>query len=160
MQSFIKHITGKHGGLPSNKIRDLDYDQENYSNVGVSNKAHILDDHEFYTNLTDSINDFNRYIKFIPVSLHRDYMLSWVRHVSVQRFFDLMEQKIIPIFKNNVKAKSLKTKEQKTMEWNIIDQSSPATDMLNIKNMFNILKEHNPAKYRKAVAEFSKAVGL
>jgi len=88
-------------------------------------------------------------------------MLAWIRHIPVQRFFDLMEQKLIPIFKHNIKTKSLKTKEQREVEWdNITNSFGSASEMLNHSNMFNILKQFNPNKYRKAVAEFSKAVGL
>jgi hypothetical protein len=158
MQSFINYMINQTGGLPSKKIRD----KENLSSsVGTSDKEHVLADQEFYTNLTDSVHEFNQYKTLVPVSLHRDYMLAWIRHIPVQRFFDLMEQKLIPIFKHNIKTKSLKTKKQRDVEWdNITNSFGSASEMLNHSNMFNILKQFNPNKYRKAAAEFSKAVGL
>ena len=161
MQSFIKYMINQMGGLPSKKIRDTKYDEDLSSTVGISNKEHVLADEEFYTNLTDSVHQFNQYKTLVPTSFHRDYMLAWIRHIPVQRFFDLMEQKLIPIFKHNIKTKSLKTKEQREVEWdNITNSFGSASEMLNHSNMFNILKQFNPNKYRKAVAEFSKAVGL
>lgn len=149
MQSFIKHVTGQHGGLPSKSLRHpAQKDNESRTHTSnLSTKEHVLADIEFYNNLTDSVHRFNKDKTYIPVSLHREFMLAWVKHISPQSFA-------------NSVVKLLKTKTKETNYEYLEECLQYAINTVHDDNLFSILKKYNPAKYRKAVAEFSKAVGL
>jgi len=97
--------------LPSEEIRDLDYDPSGFHSRGLPRKPHALRDVEFYTRLPDEVARFKRNVRSYP----RDEW--WGRFNA----------------------------------WVGLEGGRPT-------EFFDKLKRKEPAKWRKAIKEFLKAV--
>lgn len=176
IQSLIKSITGSLGGLPSKKIRDTNIDpsgiiekEDTYKEISDPSDSygrvkHELRDVEFYTNLSDSVEYFNKFKKYIPLQLHTYFALYWIDHISRKQF----DEKLHEFIRNYVyKKHDLDPKEynyHSTADREINSILDNLTYKLlkssNHRYLFKILKKYQPKKYRKAVSVFMNSIEL
>ena len=159
-----KHIRDLHfdpSGMPKHKDADLSLidPEDPYGRI-----FHEFRDVEFYTRLSDSIDIFNIYKRYFPLSLHSAYAKAWVKEITPEYFINILKNTFKENFENFIKYanRAIKT----------ICKKNEITD--NIKNLiepyeydeqaanyfFSQLKEKQPLKYRKAIIEFIKAINI
>lgn len=170
VQSFLEYISGKKqmGGLPSADIRNTTYDASGFPKKDFIGPhlsdgeddgriPHTLRDIEFYTRVSDAADRFNELKTKLPTQLHRDLMLACIDHISIQQ----LQERSTSIFTQIVKNK--KSESQTTFlvgeyirqaKYNVFDK------IYRVRHFFEALKDYQPLKYRKAVSEFVKAIGL
>lgn len=160
MQDFIdRYVIGDQkyqtGGLPSKKIRELEYTPQGYftwrtpediaimRSKGLRDQPHQLRDREFYTELSTNINAFKYFKAKIPATLHHDFALCWVGHIKKEELINKLKEFSKPGYDESLDA---------------------AIDVINYfipvdgTKFFNALKTHQPEKYGKAVSVFMNAV--
>jgi len=156
VQYFIKkiHFLKQEGGLPSAKLKN-----PNVNTYGIpinpvkselidqddSHKRvlHPLRDIEFYSELSDSIEYFNRYKNKLPLYLHHLYAKRYVDNIDENSYLEQAENILNQKYSSDEKVQSI------------------LNDVLNhskIDNFFTTLKKYQPMKYKKAVTEFMKAI--
>lgn len=135
-QSTVKENKGLEdlAGLPSKKIRDHKYDSRGFlmgDDLGDfgNRQSHVLQDAEFYTRLTDSVEEFNQTWKDTDPT---------AKHLAAMKWIDYSI--------NNNLLKELPEFYQKEI------------NNLRPNYTFRELKKKAPEKWRKAVKEFFKAI--
>lgn len=132
-------------GLPPVKIREKEHDihglklQDQKSNDRLE---HRLRDIEFYTNLTDAVDEFRRLLNNLPSKLHKDALKAYIHLIDIN-----------DLDKNLNNNEYFKNKNSWNMKKILLDRIYKAAN----NNFFDTLKDARPAKYRKAVIEFIKA---
>jgi hypothetical protein len=139
--------------------QDIQDEKDKYKRI-----MHPLRDIEFYTRLSDAISVFKRNKTHLPSELHHDFMLACVDHITVTQFAQKTEEVIKrQVYKrNNIDmTKYLSDHDSDIIVENILRSIDYRTiDTIHrISNFFYKLKTFQPLKYKKAVAEFIKAVG-
>lgn len=166
MSYLISGGASKEFGLPSRKIRETEQKQPPTGQSEKTYSSHALRDVEFYTRLSDNIDEYNRVKTELPVPLHNLLRRGFIKDISSEEF----KSKLLG---------ELRVLEDKSMQKD--PRWSGYSDMRKVEflersinintrqfripyeavvsdNFFAKLKEHQPAKYRKAVIEFLKAI--
>ena len=140
------------GGLPSKKIRSPEYDYYGIpiakKNTSVPRAEHAERDIEFYTNLSDAIEEWNRILSQIPKftwKIALDYMLN---------ITDYLNTKILLIrsyHENNYKINKFDL--NRTSEAILSEIKDSYTKMF-----FDIKTKKSPPKFHKAIKELTRSV--
>jgi len=153
VQSYItmlKDLKSKGGlpsaGLPAKNIRDEEIDE---NIIGLA--KYYLQDREFYTLLTDSIEMFKSVVNRFPMSLHKVLFDMWIGRTP----YSELEKRFIEEFN---KSHSIVPEDQSTEGKLKVLMPQVANSILIGSNLFAHLKRNSPQKYRKAVIEMYKAV--
>ncbi len=100
--------------------------------------VHAHKDVEFFTDLSDSIDDFKSAIKKIPKQIHKLYFEYWIAKIDIEVFYDEFKKLNVEHFSK------LQEEEKEIMKYN--------------NEIFQSWKNREPEKYKKAVKEFYKEV--
>lgn len=137
----------------SKKIKEQDLINKKIKNKSIMKEYddHIHQNIEFYTNLTDSIEEFKQIRFKLPEMFHRILFELWIAAITPKKFFDFVKQNIKQIQDVSVQVETMETIEEHTKNDN--------TSVIG-KNylMFFQIKNKEPEKYKKAVKEFYKAI--
>jgi hypothetical protein len=188
MQNLLGFLTRKKGqmtgdiewrGMPSKNVSDPEYtphgkaknpkDPSKTEMVDEKGRLrHSLRDVEFYTRLSDAIERFNTARRTLPLSLHPLLMKGWIRVLTPEEF----KAQLIPALRTETNKAWMSDPRWSsyTPEWQasklereINEYSSRVYEpyaAVYREKFFEDLKQYQPEKYRKAVIEFVKAVGL
>jgi hypothetical protein len=152
-------------GLPSKKIREKEFDIHGIpaQNQGKEEErlTHGLRDVEFYTRLKDSVEKFKQTITKFPKFAHKLVFETWIGRVG----FDYGNQNNLSF---HARLEHLGYKKDESGEQKMHTDlgfsmregrlRSAIQDVKYGSQWFNLLKENNPGKYRKAIIEFYKEV--
>lgn len=137
---FIKQI--RSAGTPAGSSKSKNKQQ----NVSSKDQAHELRDVEFYTRLSDAIEEFNNIKTKLPAKLHEIYAKYFIDAINSFDFAQKIE---------NHKS-IINYDEQRLIRFQAQDIISQ-TRVSSGHFYFAALKERMPERYQKAVKEFYKA---
>jgi hypothetical protein len=161
MQTYIFKIKNlkENGGLPSKKIRNKDYDPSGYTPKEEGRLQHSLRDIEFYTDLTDAVDEFKYIVNKFPIRLKKKLFQFVVGNYSYDNFTtDIFKEMQI----NNPRSYGTRSEFDISKDSLVKDYLSLINanfyKIESIRGFFQSLKTHQPLKYKKAVTEFYKEV--
>lgn len=162
MQELLKYLLDlkEIGGLPGKTIREKERDASGYlyqvehgKTQNTVGDPHELRDMEFYTRLSDDIDEFNYFKKYVPVELQQDFLKAWVGEINKETF------KSIIYSKKQMEELAKKWHEGNKGANNQLTAFDIAFQAIGHRNLFFLfLKRFSPMKWKKAVKEFVKAV--
>lgn len=171
LQHFMQNALGvlideniddfKSKGLPSSKIRDLSWTPSGYDKspfMLTERQDHPLRDVEFYTRLSDCIEEFKAVESLYPPRLKNLVIQGYIGQIDRNEFTKTFRKEIEQEIAKDLPEKN-KTN-TRLIERLCLKYENSIKKVFQLLNdpFFKKLKDHQPLKYRKAVIEFIKAV--